>query len=80
MAELSSHAILPLRGPSPPSADLCTSPLVASSIMMTTSEVRATAITWRPRPFPKNTKEVTLVEKLTKNQGIKGGLVFVFLT
>lgn len=35
-----------------PTADLCTSPLVASSIMMTTSAVRATAITCRPRPFP----------------------------
>ena len=32
--------------------DLCASPLVASSIMMTTSAVRATAITCRPRPFP----------------------------
>lgn len=36
----------------PNPADLCTSPLVASSIMMTTSAVRATAITCRPRPFP----------------------------
>lgn len=42
------------RQPAPLShpADLCTSPLVASSIMMTTSAVRATAITCRPRPFP----------------------------
>ena len=29
-----------------------TSPLVASSIMTTMSAVRATAMTWRPRPRP----------------------------
>lgn len=39
-------------------ADLCTSPLVASSIMMTTSAVRATAITCRPRPFPGQGEEM----------------------
>lgn len=39
-------------------ADLCTSPLVASNIMMTTSAVRATAITCRPRPFPGRVEEM----------------------
>lgn len=40
--------------------DLCASPLVASSIMMTTSAVRATAITCRPRPFPGQGGEVVM--------------------
>lgn len=34
---------------------LCTSPLVASSIMITTSAVLATAITCLPLPFPVKT-------------------------
>ena len=36
---------------------LCLSPLVASSIMTTRSAVRATAITWRPRPLPTNSSQ-----------------------